>query len=72
MKNPFDDEAGTFYVLRNKESQYSLWPSFGEIPDGWSVCNGPGTRASCLEYVEQHWTDMRPSSLVEEMNRQEG
>ena len=30
----------------------------------------PGVdRAAALEYVEQHWTDMRPRSLVESMER---
>ena len=25
--NPFDDDNGRFYVLRNKEEQHSLWPT---------------------------------------------
>jgi MbtH protein len=64
MSNPFDDENGTFLVLRNDEGQYSLWPDFAATPAGWPVVHGPGTRAACLRFVEENWTDMRPASLV--------
>ena len=65
--NPFDDGAGTF-VLVNHEDQHSLWPTFADIPAGWRVVYGEASRAQCLEYVEQHWTDMRPKSLREAMD----
>ncbi len=63
--NPFDDESGTFYALVNDEGQHSLWPTFTDVPGGWTVAHGPAGRAECLEYVETHWTDLRPRSLVE-------
>ncbi|GFG67812.1 protein mbtH [Mycobacterium kubicae] len=65
--NPFDDDAGSFYVLINDEEQHSLWPAFAEVPAGWRVVTGPGTRADCLAYVEHNWADMRPKSLREAM-----
>ena len=65
MDNPFDDEDGSFLALVNDEGQYSLWPEFAAIPNGWEVGHGPASRASCLEHVEAAWTDMRPRSLVE-------
>jgi uncharacterized protein YbdZ (MbtH family) len=65
--NPFDDDNGTFFVLVNDEDQYSLWPSFVDVPAGWRVAFGESTRADCLAYVEEHWTDMRPRSLREAM-----
>jgi uncharacterized protein YbdZ (MbtH family) len=61
--NPFDDEDGVFLVLVNDEGQHSLWPSFADVPSGWSVVFGESSRSACLEYVEQNWTDMRPKSL---------
>lgn len=67
--NPFDDENGTFYVLINDEGQYSLWPVFADVPGGWTVVHGPGDRQLCLDYIEENWTDMRPRSLVEQMER---
>lgn len=64
MTNPFDDETAVFLVLVNDEEQYSLWPRFAEVPAGWTRVFGPDDRAACLGYVEEHWTDMRPRSLV--------
>ena len=68
MTNPFDDADGTFKVLVNDEGQHSLWPAFAEVPAGWTVAHGDDTRAACLEYVEEHWTDLRPTSLVRAMD----
>ena len=65
--NPFDDDNGTFYVLVNDEDQHSLWPTFVDVPAGWRVVFGESTRADCLAYVEQNWTDMRPRSLRDTM-----
>ncbi|KMO75236.1 MbtH protein [Mycobacterium sp. BK558] len=70
--NPFDDEDGRFLVLRNDEEQHSLWPTFADVPAGWHIVYGgpDGTdRASALRYVEENWTDMRPRSLREQMER---
>ncbi|ACY97459.1 MULTISPECIES: MbtH family protein [Thermomonospora] len=67
MSNPFEDPDGTFLVLVNDEGQYSLWPSFAEVPAGWTVAKSADTRQACLEFVEANWTDMRPKSLIEAM-----
>lgn len=67
--NPFDDEGGIFYALINNEGQHSLWPTFVEVPSGWAIVHGPETRRSCLDYIEERWTDMRPKSLIEQMER---
>jgi uncharacterized protein YbdZ (MbtH family) len=67
VTNPFDDDDGVFHVLVNDELQYSLWPTFAEVPDGWSIMLANTDRKSCLDYVEEHWTDMRPKSLMEAM-----
>ncbi|MBF6079514.1 MbtH family protein [Nocardia beijingensis] len=65
--NPFDDDEGEFYVLVNDEEQFSLWPTFADVPAGWQVAFGASSRAACLEYVDQNWTDMRPKSLRDAM-----
>lgn len=70
--NPFDDPDGRFLVLVNGEEQYSLWPTFADVPAAWTVVfGGPdGTdRDSALRYVDENWTDMRPRSLREHMDR---
>ncbi|WP_030793348.1 MbtH family protein [Streptomyces sp. NRRL S-920] len=71
MPNPFDDENGTFLVLVNDENQHSLWPSFAEVPAGWKTVFGEDTRKACLDYIEENWTDIRPKSLIEEMEKYE-
>lgn len=68
MTNPFDDENGLFVVLVNDENQHSLWPSFADVPAGWTVALTESSRADCLAYVEEHWKDMRPASLVRAMS----
>ena len=67
MTNPFENENATYLVLINHEAQYSLWPSFIEMPRGWRVVHPQDSRQACLDYVNQHWTDMRPKSLVDVM-----
>ncbi|MEU6485713.1 MbtH family protein [Streptomyces sp. NPDC046887] len=62
--NPFDNPEGTFLVLVNDEGQHSLWPAFAEVPAGWTVVLAETDRASCVAYVEENWTDIRPLSLV--------
>jgi len=60
--NPFDDPEGRFLVLVNDEEQHSLWPSRRALPAGWHVVHGEDSRQACLDYVERHWTDLRPLS----------
>ncbi|MEV0569335.1 MbtH family protein [Dactylosporangium sp. CA-152071] len=69
--NPFDDPEGTFLVLVNDEGQHSLWPVFANVPAGWTKVFGEAGREECLEYIEKNWTDMRPKSLIEAMERME-
>ncbi|MFB9368449.1 MbtH family protein [Kitasatospora sp. NPDC001664] len=62
--NPFEDDAAQYYVLVNEENQHSLWPAFAEVPAGWTVVHGEDSRQGCTDYVDAHWTDMRPASLI--------
>lgn len=66
MTNPFDDPDGTFSVLVNDEGQHSLWPAFAAVPDGWTAVLEGATRDDAERWVEEHWTDLRPASLVRE------
>ncbi|MFI0817964.1 MbtH family protein [Streptomyces sp. NPDC021098] len=68
MSNPFDNPDGRYVVLVNDEGQHSLWPSFAEVPEGWTVAHGEDDRQACLDYVEERWTDMRPKSLATAMD----
>lgn len=62
-----DDEEGEFLVLVNHERQYSLGPAYLEIPAGWSATGPRGRRQACIDWIDANWTDMRPASLVREM-----
>lgn len=64
--NPFDDERYEFFVVRNHEEQYSLWPSFKNVPTGWEIVFGApdgAPREEAVEYIEEYWKDIRPKSL---------
>jgi len=64
MTNPFEREDGVYKVLINDENQHSLWPSQIPTPNGWTIAHNDDTREKCLNYVTEHWTDLRPASLV--------
>ncbi|MFC4056236.1 MbtH family protein [Actinomadura syzygii] len=68
MTNPFESTDHSYHVLVNEEGQYSLWPAFAEVPGGWDVVLRDADRDAALDYVEAHWTDMRPLSLVRVMD----
>ncbi|MGQ0679410.1 MAG: MbtH family protein [Actinomycetota bacterium] len=68
MTNPFEDPEATYLALINYEGQYSLWPTFIDVPSGWNVAHPADTREACLDYINEHWTDMRPKSLIDAMN----
>ena len=67
MTNPFENPDTPYHALINDEGQYSLWPAFIDIPAGWTSTHGPAPRQSCLDHIEQNWTDMRPKSLIKAM-----
>jgi MbtH protein len=68
MSNPFEDEAGEYFALVNEEGQYSLWPTFKDVPAGWAPVGPRGARKDVLAYIEEQWVDMRPKSLIALMN----
>ena len=63
MANPFEDESATYLIVVNHEGQYSVWPTFRAPPQGWTAVGPAGGRKECLDWIEAHWTDMRPISL---------
>src|SRR5215218_7537989 len=71
--NSDEREDTTIYkVVLNHEEQYSIWPADRESALGWNDAGKTGTKAECLAYIKEVWTDMRPLSLrkkMEEMAR---
>lgn len=63
-----EDDDGTVYrAVVNHEEQYSIWPADRELPPGWSESGRIGTKAECIAFIEEVWTDMRPLSLRRQM-----
>ena len=72
MKSDEESEDTTTYrVVLNHEEQYSIWPAHRENPAGWEDGGKVGTKAECLAYIEENWTDMRPLSLRRHMESEE-
>lgn len=63
-----EEEADdTYYVVVNHEEQYSIWPSYKEVPGGWRTVGEIGSKEKCLAFIKEVWTDMRPLSLRKQM-----
>jgi MbtH protein len=66
MGDEREDDA-IYDVVVNDEEQYSIWPADLEQAPGWRPAGKRGTKAECLAYVGEVWTDMRPLSLRRQM-----
>lgn len=58
-----DEDNRTYKVVVNHEEQYSIWLADKAIPAGWTDAGKQGSKAECLAYIKEVWTDMRPLSL---------
>jgi MbtH protein len=59
-----------YKVVLNHEEQYSIWPADRENAPGWRDEGRRGTKKECLDHIQTVWTDMRPLSLRQHMERQ--
>src|SRR5436309_533566 len=66
-----NDDTTIYKVVLNHEEQYSIWPVDRENPAGWRDAGKSGTKAECLAYIKEVWTDMRPLSLRKQMDGKE-
>lgn len=65
-----EQEDTTIYeVVVNHEEQYSIWPADREKPLGWQEVGKISQKQECLEYIDKVWTDMRPLSLHQQMDK---
>ena len=67
MSDTEQEDNREYKVVLNHEEQYSIWPADRENPLGWNDAGKSGTKAECLAYIEEVWTDMRPLSLRKAM-----
>jgi MbtH protein len=66
--NEEEPDSAVYKVVVNHEEQYSIWPLDRENPLGWRDAGRSGTKAECLAYINEVWTDMRPLSLRKKMD----
>jgi MbtH protein len=62
-----EEDTRIYKVVMNHEEQYSIWPADREIPSGWKGVGKSGSKAECLAYIKEVWTDMRPLSVRKRM-----
>jgi MbtH protein len=65
MSHPFENPDAHYLVLRNHYGQYSLWPDYIELPQGWQVALEASSHAEALEYVRTHWHSLQAAVSVE-------
>jgi MbtH protein len=69
MAQSDEEDLRDYVVVVNDEEQYSIWLSDKPVPNGWRTVGKSGQKAECLAYIKEVWTDMRPKSLREAMER---
>ena len=67
MNSDEREDNRIYKVVVNHEDQFSIWPADRENALGWNDVGKTGTKAECLEYIKEVWTDMRPLSLRKKM-----
>jgi uncharacterized protein YbdZ (MbtH family) len=67
MHNSEKEDTRIYKVVSNDEEQYSIWLDYQQIPLGWKYAGKTGTKAECLAYVKEVWTDMTPLSVRKSM-----
>ena len=40
-----------------------------DVPKGWTIIHTSDNHGACLAFVGQHWTDIRPNSLIKRMKQ---
>ncbi len=63
MRTDEKEDTTVYKVVVNSEEQYSIWPVDRENPPGCREAGKSGSKAECLTYIKEVWTDMRPLSI---------
>ncbi|QBD82932.1 MbtH family NRPS accessory protein [Ktedonosporobacter rubrisoli] len=64
-----EEDTRIYKVVVNHEEQYSIWFADRELPLGWREVGKQGLKSECLAYIKEVWTDMRPLSLRQHMEK---
>ena len=63
MNRDGEEDTVIYKVVVNHENQYSIYPVELTNPLGWNDAGKTGSKAECLDYIKEVWSDMRPLSL---------
>jgi MbtH protein len=63
------EEKEIYKVVINSEEQYSIWPADRRNAAGWLDAGKSGTKEECLAFIQDVWTDMRPRSVREKLDK---
>ncbi|MCA1921735.1 MbtH family protein [Buttiauxella noackiae] len=66
FSNPFDSLQGNFFILKNAQQQFSLWPEHCALPDGWQVVCEPASNDECNRWLLANWGSLQPASFAKE------
>ncbi|GAB5542466.1 MAG: MbtH family NRPS accessory protein [Sandaracinaceae bacterium] len=69
-----EEDTRAYTVVINHDEQYSIWFQERDLPRGWVEVGVRGDKTTCLDYIEEVWTDMRPLRVrwqLEELERLE-
>jgi len=58
-----------YKVVVNHEGQHSIWLAHQQLPKGWTEAGKEGTKEECLSFIEEVWTDIRPFSLRQRLEK---
>ena len=58
-----DHQDTVFFVVKNAQEHYSIWPNYRDIPEGWEDMGVQGNKETCLAHINKEWTDLRPKDL---------
>ena len=64
-----DEDTRDYFVVVNDEEQYSIWLADKPVPNGWKTIGEKRKKPECLKHIGEAWTDMRPKSLRESMEK---
>lgn len=67
--DPGEQDTRIYKVVINGEEQYSIWPADRPNAAGWRDAGRSGTKEECLAFIKEVWTDMRPRSVREKMDK---
>lgn len=49
------DNEDRYQVVISDEDQYSIWPTWRDIPKGWRSDKMEGSKEECLSYIKEVW-----------------